>query len=320
MRETRETKASNKQVESLGARLRAAREARGLSVHKLAQDMHVSDDIIEALESNNFAHLGAPIFVRGHLRNYARLLGLPENEILAAEHAADKLAPPALITQTPGSHTFAKRFAMPVFSLLIAVLLVILGVVWWLHRPVVRPPATQVSNGAATSQNIVTQPPAATSIPLSAAHGTSVPGTENGAIKSVETRPPAPAAEAPVRKTGENAAVQQTAARAREPTTASHPAAVVPTTQLVYAQFDVSQPSWIEVYDASGKRLYYALSPAGDKFKVSGAGPLQVFLGNAPGVSIEMNGAPFNLAPYTRSDNTARFRLGPAAVNSSPTD
>ena len=44
--------------DSLGATLRNAREARGLSVHKAAQDMHVSDDIIEALEQNDFASLG----------------------------------------------------------------------------------------------------------------------------------------------------------------------------------------------------------------------------------------------------------------------
>ena len=95
---------------SLGGALRTAREARGLSVHKVAQDMHVSDDVIQALEHDDFAHLGAPIFVRGHLRNYARLLGLPEAEVLAVEHDADKLAPPPLITLQPdGGRAFGDR-------------------------------------------------------------------------------------------------------------------------------------------------------------------------------------------------------------------
>ncbi|MGH8402365.1 MAG: DUF4115 domain-containing protein [Gammaproteobacteria bacterium] len=81
----------------------------------------------------------------------------------------------------------------------------------------------------------------------------------------------------------------------------------------MHVKFVVSQASWIEVYDIAGKRLYYALAPAGDNLNISGDGPLQVFLGYSPGVSIEMNGVPFNQAPFTHSDNTARFRLGAPA-------
>ncbi|HEV2212776.1 MAG TPA: DUF4115 domain-containing protein, partial [Gammaproteobacteria bacterium] len=79
---------------------------------------------------------------------------------------------------------------------------------------------------------------------------------------------------------------------------------------LTHAKFTLSAASWVEVYDATGKRLYYDLAPAGDSLDLSGAGPLQVFLGNAPGVSIELNGAPFDIKAYSRADNTARFKLG----------
>jgi cytoskeleton protein RodZ len=72
----------------------------------------------------------------------------------------------------------------------------------------------------------------------------------------------------------------------------------------------MSSASWIEVYDASGKRIYYDLAPAGGNLELSGAGPLQVFLGNAPGVSIQVDGTSFDVASYTRPDNTARFKLG----------
>ena len=37
-----------------------------------------------ALERDDFAALGAPVFVKGHLRRYAALLGLAEDEILGA--------------------------------------------------------------------------------------------------------------------------------------------------------------------------------------------------------------------------------------------
>ena len=77
-----------------------------------------------------------------------------------------------------------------------------------------------------------------------------------------------------------------------------------------HVRFTLSAASWIEVYDAAGKRLYYDLAPAGESVDVSGSGPLQVFLGNAPGVNIELDGAAFNLTPFVRVDNTARFKLG----------
>ena len=79
------------------------------------------------------------------------------------------------------------------------------------------------------------------------------------------------------------------------------------------ARFTLNSASWIEVYDSTGKRLYYDLAPAGDNLEVSGPGPLQVFLGNSPGVSLELEGAPFDLKPFLRSDNTARVKLGTAA-------
>jgi cytoskeleton protein RodZ len=79
---------------------------------------------------------------------------------------------------------------------------------------------------------------------------------------------------------------------------------------LTHAVFTMSSASWIEVYDAGGKRIYYDLAPAGGNLELSGAGPLQVFLGNAPGVSIQVDGTSFDVASYTRPDNTARFKLG----------
>jgi len=81
---------------------------------------------------------------------------------------------------------------------------------------------------------------------------------------------------------------------------------------LTRVKFTLGAASWIEVYDNNGKRLYYDLAAAGSSLELSGAGPLQVFLGNAPGVSLELNGAPFDLKPYARPDNTARFKLGEA--------
>ena len=69
---------------SPGEQLRHKRNARKLDLHSAARDLRVDTWILEALEEDNYASIGAPIFVKGHLRNYARLLGLPADDLAAA--------------------------------------------------------------------------------------------------------------------------------------------------------------------------------------------------------------------------------------------
>jgi cytoskeletal protein RodZ len=59
----------------IGARLRAGRERMGLTLLQAAEKMHVDPKVVESLESERFDALGAVVFVRGHLRRYAELIG-----------------------------------------------------------------------------------------------------------------------------------------------------------------------------------------------------------------------------------------------------
>ena len=74
----------------IGDELRAAREAHHLSLSEVSEQLHIRSVYLEALEDENWALIGAPVYVRGFLRTYARFLGLePEpavqnfNETLA---------------------------------------------------------------------------------------------------------------------------------------------------------------------------------------------------------------------------------------------
>lgn len=59
---------------SIGARLRAAREKLGMSVIQISERLHLDPVIIDALEAEDFVKLGAPVYVRGHMRRYAVFL------------------------------------------------------------------------------------------------------------------------------------------------------------------------------------------------------------------------------------------------------
>lgn len=75
----------------IGLRFRHARELAKLSLEKAAQNLRLPVAVLEAIEREDWARLGAPIFVRSYVGSYARLLGLPET--LAAEVVRGKAAP-----------------------------------------------------------------------------------------------------------------------------------------------------------------------------------------------------------------------------------
>ena len=307
-----------------GADLRSAREARGLSVHQVAVELHVSDTFINALERGDYTVLGEPVFVRGHLRNYARAVGVPEGQVLGAyDQAQNKPAAPRLMTQhalSAGMSPRAREWGLRAASGAVIVVLLVLAVSWWQRRPDETVlPSTAVTQPVSTPTPSTAPAPMATLTDLA---DNQAPAQKDAGAQKEAPKPAAPVTPAsPQSKPVSAAATPVTHLQRANPPTVpesavSHPQQAVigpgEAKNLTHVKFTLGAASWIEVYDNNGKRLYYDLAPAGDSLELSGAGPLQVFLGNAPGVSIELNGAPFDLKPYARADNTARFKLGEA--------
>jgi hypothetical protein len=67
---------------TLGFYLRAAREARGLDLRDAAQQTRISISYLKAIEDEDFSKLPGKVFVKGFLKNYAKFLGLPEDEVM----------------------------------------------------------------------------------------------------------------------------------------------------------------------------------------------------------------------------------------------
>lgn len=82
----------------LGERLRSARKARALTVAQVAEALRLEEASVVALEEGRFESMGAPVFVRGHLRRYAALVGLSTEAVLEAYRAAapGSDAPPSI--------------------------------------------------------------------------------------------------------------------------------------------------------------------------------------------------------------------------------
>ena len=66
----------------LGQDLRVQRELRGISLREISEATKISVRFLEAIESDDFSILPAPVFTRGFLKEYARQLGLGADEIV----------------------------------------------------------------------------------------------------------------------------------------------------------------------------------------------------------------------------------------------
>ncbi len=115
----------------IGARLRAARERKGMTVLQSAEKLHVDARLLEALEAGNFASLGADVYVRGHLRRYADLVGESGTELQALYSGATPASTPDLTRIPRAEHNpESSRLVLPAVVAVVA--LALTGAVWWL--------------------------------------------------------------------------------------------------------------------------------------------------------------------------------------------
>src|SRR5215470_11477614 len=121
------------QGESAGARLTAERRHLGLSLGDIARQLKLSVRQVEALERDDYAAFSGPLFVRGFLRNYAKLLHLEPEALLAAANLATTPAavgqPAAAYVPVSAANPEGRRkfVAWSVTAMLVIVVLMLLA-------------------------------------------------------------------------------------------------------------------------------------------------------------------------------------------------
>jgi cytoskeleton protein RodZ len=118
-----------------GERLRAARLSMGYDLAKIASELHLTTPVVEALEADDFSDIGARVFVRGYLRNYARIVGMPVDSILRQfdEKWPDDGVSQTMVRQSPRlpSDGGPGRGLAGAMSWLLLIGLVVLFLMWW---------------------------------------------------------------------------------------------------------------------------------------------------------------------------------------------
>jgi len=282
---------------SIGQRLRAGRERAGLSVAAAAEKLHLDSKVIEALEADRFAELGASVYVRGHLRRYGDFVGEQGAELVNAYTSREARPPPPDLTQVPHAERRAdpRRLITPLVGLGCALVLAV--AIWWVLAG---------SHGGTTNSGGAPSGGAATATPAkgSATPATNSPATSPPAMRVADAVPAAPQTETAPGSGSAPGATGQGANAARRDASTDANAAPARTTRLT---LELSAESWVEVYDARDERLFYDVASAGSVQSIEGRAPLRVVLGNAAGVSVRVDGQAREIPSGAVSGEGARF-------------
>ncbi|MFW6094626.1 MAG: helix-turn-helix domain-containing protein [Pseudomonadota bacterium] len=265
-----------------GRVLRAEREKLGVTVREVSETLNLSMTVIEALEADDYDRLPGPVFTRGYVRSYARLLELdPEplmHQVSLPEARADEPEAP----REPAVREWIRQrpaLVLGAAGAAVIVLLVLLAIWLW------------PGGGAAHTD--------AGGLPR-----VDTPATGSAALRERPDSRVAQLRGAPAREAGTGAA----AAGAKAQPGAEGVQRLTPGGDD-RLKLSFSDECWVEIRDADGASLYSELNEAGSEVELEGEGVFRILLGYAPGVRLEYNGEPVPLGPHTRN-NVANLVVG----------
>lgn len=276
-----------------GDRLRAAREARGLSLESCAHALKLPVRVLRQLESDRHDAIDYQVYLGSYISKYGRHLGLGEDEIRAELSRLSHKGEPELVATGGISHSryllerYATAATYVVLTAVIVVPMIWLGVRGTLNRdishlaPLDASPVAQQdlpSSTASTAAAVALSAPKV-ALPRTAADDQPLLASmvPNMSAESLKPQPPV-----------------MTAVDAG---TGGHT-----------VELSLVDASWVEITAADGSRLEYGLLPAGSQKTYHSDQPLDVRLGNATGAKVMLDGKPLALDAY-RHANVAHFRV-----------
>lgn len=332
-------------TESLGQILKAAREAKGMSVADVATALHLRPSVVKDLEADDFSNISSTTYVRGYIKNFARIVEADKQKVEAClSSQVPGVSQPAMqsFSRKTVRQARDKRYLM--LTYLVIVILLALLVFWWLQTSKFfnsaavdfsRPTAEEVAAAGQTSiqddlmqrlgNDAEAQSETAPQADMQTAYeqpegsvGVSVVGEKAQVGTTAETS-------APQTNTAAETAAAETTANSTLGNTNPAPAANTETPQATVAErpntaqsapgegmaalvMSFSADCWVQVKDATGKLLVSDLRKAGQTINLSGKAPFSFILGAPQAVSLSINGEAASLDEFPKG-RVARFSL-----------
>ena len=303
-----------------GERLRRAREEKGLSQEEACKHLRLSTSYMRALEQDDYDRLPEAPFIKGYLRNYARFLGLPAEELARQfQQRVDEMRQDerereqAALDDAPSN----REWRLPALAVLAVGLLVAVG--WWLWpRDELSAPDPAVDDGGRGGEETFDSPappeapePAMpeTNQPSDPVRDSLQPPSERGGDGQQGAEPPSNQSN-DGSSGGEPASRPELAEQTPQNQASQTELAAAPGEDGIDSlTLEFSRVCWIKVVDASGATLTQGQQSAGGSVNLDGEAPFRVTLGDAAAVSaVRVNGSAVSL-PSQRSGDVVRVTL-----------
>ncbi len=295
---------SAEKTQSIGQVLKAARLAQGMSAQDIARQLRLSEKQIEAIEQDDHSKFPNQIFLRGFIRNYAKLV---REDTKKFSQLLGETFPPTSTTQaitfsvdgTPFISDHKKSKANLI--ILLIVILVSSLLVYEVYRSGGDDPKTNenIENGT-IAETIIQLETEIEQVPEDNQNQLSSVIKPNGSdfnvlIEEVEAD----------QQSGDSLDKEQkveTALEVEDKLIESEGGGTL--------SFMFTGESWVEVKDAEGKKIFSQTSPGNTEETVNGSPPFSLIIGNATSVRLFYNDEPIDLIPYTNTNGgVARLSL-----------
>ncbi|RWT63619.1 cytoskeleton protein RodZ [Klebsiella quasipneumoniae] len=303
----------HQEANTTGARLRHAREQLGLSQQAVAERLCLKVSTVRDIEDDKAPADLASTFLRGYIRSYARLVHIPEDELLPmmAKQAPIRAAKVAPMQSFSLGKRRKKRdgWLMSFTWLVLFVVIGLSGAWWWQDHKAQQEEISTMADQSSAELN--SGDTSSQSVPLD----TSAP--------AAPTADSAPTTSAPAQTPADNNAVVAPSQANVDTAGAAPTAPATPATPLPTDQANVTNPAasaqdlvmnfsadcWLEVSDATGKKLFSGLQRKGGNLNLSGQAPYKLKIGAPAAVEIQYLGKPVDLSRFIRTNQVARLTL-----------
>ncbi|EAA3838666.1 cytoskeleton protein RodZ [Salmonella enterica] len=310
------------EAQTTGVRLRNAREQLGLSQQAVAERLCLKVSTVRDIEEDKAPSDLASTFLRGYIRSYARLVHVPEEELLPG---LEKQAPLRAAKVAPmQSFSLGKRrkkrdgWLMSFTWLVLFVVVGLTGAWWWQNHKAQQEEITTMADQSTAELNA--DKDGGQSVPLDTRAAASQDTT------SVQTAPATPDDSTAAMTPQTPATTQNTVvapSQANVDTAAASAAATETPSALPTNQAGVAAPAadpnalvmnftadcWLEVTDATGKKLFSGMQRKDGSLNLTGQAPYKLKIGAPAAVQIQYQGKPVDLSRFIRTNQVARLTL-----------
>ena len=270
----------NKDEISCGERLASKRSEKELSINQVAREIKIEPHVIEMIENNEFESIGAPVFVKGYLRQYSELVGLDPNLIIEKYNAINSIEDSSPIVNDSVDQISKYVLTPKIILIAIFVILISFGVLATVFGIFGNNEAVVIKMETETESQESLLPPVT---------APQIDSSETQIDETLEMETETESQESLLPSTADEFFIEE---------------------NFMNLAIIYSGLCWTEIFDANGERLFFGLGDQDREVNIDGLPPFDVMLGAADNLlEIKLEGREYNVVDSIRRGEVLRFKV-----------